>query len=132
MRKFVNVCLLTMTLTTSLLFITSCGNDDKDESKTNNGTNALVGEWICLYEDGYDTYTFNFDGSGIGTENAYGGGSGTWFFNYTYNETTQQLYMQDYSNKEDVTTATVIIHEDKNSFTYIDSDGDSWKFTRQK
>ena len=130
MRKFMNVCLL-MALTTSLLF-TSCGDDDKEESKTNNGTKVLVGSWINQYEYGYDTYDFYEDGSGMATENAYSGGHASWTFDYTYDEQTQQLRMQDKNDKNDITIVTIVLGKDNSSFVLIDSDGDSWKFIRQE
>lgn len=45
----------------TVVMLTSCGDDDKDEPAA---TNALVGTWVCADEDLVETITLNADGTG--------------------------------------------------------------------
>lgn len=80
-----------------------------------NPIELLIGTWIEHYEGGYDVYTFNSDGTGIGSEYHDGLGKDSWTFTYTYDLLTKRLAIhEDEDELSDIKYYQIIVLNNTN------------------
>lgn len=91
-------------------------------------TSPIIGTWTCYYEGGYQTYTFNANGTGTGEEYYWDGSEpDIWTFTYHYDHSTNMLLTKEEDG--DIYTETVII--DGNNLILIDEYGDHETYIKQ-
>lgn len=99
-----------------------------------NPIELLIGTWIEHYEGGYDLYTFNYDGTGIGSE-YHELGKDSWTFTYTYDLLTKRLAIhEDEGELSDIKYYQIIELNDTNLVMARIREGvlgDTWTFTRK-
>ena len=100
-----------------------------------NPIELLIGTWVEHYEGGYDLYTFNYDGTGIGSEYHNELEKDSWTFTYTYDLLTKRLAIhEDEGGLSDIKYYQIIELNDTNLVMARIREGvlgDTWTFTRK-
>lgn len=100
-----------------------------------NPIELLIGTWVEHYEGGYDLYTFNYDGTGIGSEYHNELEKDSWTFTYTYDLLTKRLAIhEDEGGLSDIKYYQIIELNDTNLVMARIREGvlgDTWTFTKK-
>lgn len=124
-KSFISKLMLLFVVCLGSIALQSC-SDDEDNTSTDNS--KLVGTWICTYEDGYDTATFNSNGTGTMSEYSEWG-EDTWDIIYTYDAESGVLSIREVEDPEDI-DEFIVIRLTSNKLVIEDEDGDVWNYTR--
>lgn len=117
--KILKLLAMLCVITTVSVSVTSCNKDDDDDK------NGIVGTWRDTYDDGWDEYTFNDDGTYVST--VYDKGeTDKYRGTYTYNHPTLKLTYRDEDGDEDyeiytvksISSSELLLEDEWDTYTY--------------